>query len=101
VEDFGHKIPHIGKIQHVAKHLHNLTTEIRVVGKDWGSKLMENPSLIWDDVLAFSAGAGETLSMIVEASGISPVTTLAPKVPKDNTEKSVQCLCTISSTSAN
>jgi hypothetical protein len=98
VDDFDYKIPHIGKIQHVAKHLRNLATEIRVVEKDWGFKLTQNPSLIWDDVLAFSAGAGETLSKIVEASRIRPVTTLAPK---DNAGKSVQCLCTISSTSAN
>ena len=46
VDDFDYKIPHIGKIQHVAKHLRNLATEIRVVEKDWGFKLTQNPSLI-------------------------------------------------------
>ena len=87
------------QIRHIASNLSHLAEELRAVDKEWSSKLEDNPSLIWDDVLVFNTS--EHLSTIAEVSGISSATTLVPDAPKNWQGDSVQCLCSISSSAAN
>ena len=102
IQDWSHQVVSFAptgrgsmKLQLVAQCLVDLSLEIRSLDKEWSSKLLATPSLIWDDVLAFHKG--RFLSRLAEASGTPIITTMTPDGPKGEDGKSIQCLCTVSS----
>jgi hypothetical protein len=84
-------------LEHVATGLANVCTKLRELDKEWCGKLLQTPSLIWDDVLAFRQTG--ILSNLANVSKVPTATHMIPDAPKHDNGKPIGCLCTVSSTS--
>ncbi|KAI0860487.1 hypothetical protein F4860DRAFT_525315 [Xylaria cubensis] len=86
----------LGEWIKLSQHLLSIAKEVRELDRDWGTKLLVTPSLIWDDALIFLRGG--VLSQIREIYGVPAISILAPEPPRSNWSTNIRCLCSISST---
>lgn len=89
--------PTTSKLRQLEPQLQDLAVDISDIDAEWSSKLLTDPTLIWDDILIFH-GHG-ILSKLRDLSS-SAMVTLASDAPKREDGTSLQCLCTISVTSS-
>lgn len=82
-------------MQNIAQRLLEFCNTLTAVDKEWGSKLRQDPSLIWSDVTIFSKIG--FLAEIRKVVGTELVTNMEPLAETDDSGVAVRCLSTISS----
>ncbi|KAK6065944.1 hypothetical protein SCUP234_12307 [Seiridium cupressi] len=80
----------------LAKRLQNFAGDLQSIENEWGSRLLVQPNLLWNDVMLFSRT--KTLSML-DTSNIGTVTTLRPENAGGTMGSRIPFLCSISAAS--
>ncbi|OAG03138.1 uncharacterized protein CC84DRAFT_960161 [Paraphaeosphaeria sporulosa] len=88
-------LPHSLRLQETANRLVEFSEDLDAIDGDWHWKLLQNPEMIWTDVLVFPTS--RFAAELAKVLGAAQATTVKPLAPTHDNGEVIQCLSNISS----